>query len=428
MRKSSRWCIPKLLAGLVIMGVTSIASPLCRAQSQDQAQDNSDSILVTQNSTPAPAPAAQTPAAAAPAAPAAPQPLPTPSMTAPLQTGIPHEVNGGPFGTLEITGIISGIGMATGNYVPGDRSTRGDLGNGQVFLQKTSGWFQFYLQGGVYNIPALGTPFFTSTYTTNQLYGPLPVAYAKLVDKNFSVEIGQLPTLIGAEYTFTFENMNVERGLLWNQENAISRGVQLNDSYKKWSGSLAWTDGFYSNRYTWLSGTVSYAINASNTLAFIGGGNVGQTNYVTFATPIQNNSAIYNVIYTYSHENWTFSPYFQYTDVPTNKSIGIGKGASTSGGAVLLNYNFKHGFSLAGRVEDIASSGSAASDSVNLLYGPGSSGFSFTATPTYRNNGFFVRGDLSVVKASSATPGFEFGTLGTKDTQTRGVMEMGFMF
>jgi hypothetical protein len=425
MRKSSRWCISKLFAGLAILGVTFAVSPLCRAQAQGgvaSAGDVAPTTEVAQSTTPAPA------AQAAAAAPAAPRPLPTPTMTAPLATAVPYEFDAGPFGKIDVTGIVSGIGMATANYVPSDRSTRADLSNGQVFLQKTTGWFQWYLQAGVYNTPALATPFFTSTFTTNQLYGPVPVGYAKLVKKNFNLEIGQLPTLIGDEYTFTFENMNIERGLLWNQENAVSRGIQLSDSYKKLSGSIAWTDGFYSNRYTWLSGTVSYAINAANTLAFIGGGNLGQTNYVTFSTPVINNSQIYNVIYTYSHGNLTFSPYFQYTNVPTNASIGIVKGASTTGGAVLVNYNFKHGVSLAGRVEDIGSSGSVASNSINLIFGPGSGGFSFTATPTYQKNGFFIRGDLSVVKATSATPGFEFGPTFTDDTQTRGVVEMGFMF
>jgi hypothetical protein len=52
---------------------------------------------------------------------------------------------------------------------------------------------------------------------------------------------------MGAEYTFTFENMNIERGLLWNQENAINRGIQVNQTIGK-SASLSWNDGFYSNR------------------------------------------------------------------------------------------------------------------------------------------------------------------------------------
>lgn len=427
MRNSSPRCIRTLFTGLAVMGVTFLVSPLCRAQAQGDVASTGDAAPTTevaQSTTPAPA--AQAPAAA-PAA-AAPMPLPTPTMTAPLATAVPHEVDAGPFGKIDVTGIVSGIGMATSNYLPSDRSARADLSNGQVFLQKTTGWFQWYLQAGVYNTPALGTPFFTSTFTTNELYGPVPVGYAKLVKKNFNFEIGQLPTLIGDEYTFTFENMNIERGLLWNQENAISRGIQLSDSYKKLSASIAWTDGFYSNRYTWLSGSVSVAFNAANTLAFIGGGNLGQTKFETFSTPLLNNSQIYNIIYTYSKGNLMFSPYFQYSNVPTNAKIGVAKGTSTSGGAVLVNYNFKHGVSLAARVEDISSSGSAASGSVNLIYGPGSGGWSFTVTPTYQKSAFFLRGDISVVGATSSTPGFVFGKTGTDTNQARGVVEMGFLF
>ena len=44
-------------------------------------------------------------------------------------------------------------------------------------------------------------------------------------------------------------------------------------------------------------------------------------------------------------------PYFQYTNVPTNAKIGIAKGASTTGGAILVNHTFKHGFSLPVRWE-----------------------------------------------------------------------------
>ena len=165
----------------------------------------------------APAAAAATPAPAA--APAAPAPLPTPSMTAPLSTAAPpHTFSAGPFGTVAITGILSGIGMTQSNWIPGDKSTHWDLSNGQIFLQKTTGWWQFDLQAGAYNLPDLGVPFLKTTDTLTALDGPLPVAYLKLVKGNFNVEIGELPTLVGAEYTFDFENMNIERGLLWNQE------------------------------------------------------------------------------------------------------------------------------------------------------------------------------------------------------------------
>jgi hypothetical protein len=368
--------------------------------------------------------------AAAPAAPPAPAPLPMPSMCgAPLSTAVPHTFNAGPFGPLDITGIISGMGLTQANWIPGDQSTHWDLSNGQVFLQKTSGWWQFYLQAGAYNLPDLGVPFLSTVDTVNDFYGPLPQGYLKLAPKgNFSILIGALPTLIGAEYTFSFENMNIERGILWNQENAVNRGVQINDSIGHLSGSVSWNDGFYSNRYTWLWGSLSYAFNASNTLALVGGGNLGQTAFTTFATPVQNNSDILNVIYTYSHEAWMIQPYYQYTDVPTNAKIGITHGASTSGVALLANYNFKHGISIAGRGEYLSSTGNAAENAVNLMYGPGSAAWSITLTPTYQNHGFFLRGEFSLVRATSFTPGDAFGPNGLNRTQPRGMIEAGFMF
>ncbi len=381
----------------------------------------------------APAGDASAPAQAPAAAPSTPQPLPNPSMTAPLSTAAPpHTFNAGPFGTVAITGILSGMGLSQSNWVPGDKQTRWDLSNGQIFLQKTSGWFQFYLQAGAYNIPALGFPTISTVNTITGLYGPLPTAYLKLVKGNFNVEVGELPTLIGAEYTFSFENMNVERGLLWGQENAITRGVQVSDTFKKLSLSVSWNDGFYSNVYNWISGTASYAFNSSNTLAFVGGGNVGQTTSTSAATPfLQNNGQIYNLIYTYSHENWMIQPYWQYTRVPAKASLGIPESGSTNGGALLLNYNFKHGISMAVRPEYITSSGSTTDPlALNLLgYGPGSSAFSFTVTPTYQKGGFFLRGDVSLVDARNlSATSVVFGALGDKTKQVRGVIEAGFMF
>ena len=350
-------------------------------------------------------------------------------MTAPLSTAAPaHTFEAGPFGTVAVTGILSGMGLVQNNWIPGDQSSHWDLSNGQVFLQRTTGWWQFYLQAGAYNIPDLGLPFISTSKTLSNFWGPLPVGYLKLVKGGFSAEIGELPTLIGAEYTFDFENLNIERGVLWNQENAINRGIQLNEAYKKVSLSLSWNDGFYSNRYTWIFGSIAYAFNSANTLSFVAGGNAGATKVQTLATPVQNNSSIYNIIYTYSHGSWYIQPYYQYTSVPTNAKIGITKGASTSGGALLFNYNFKGGISLALRPEYISSNGTLANGAVNLLYGPGSNAFAFTVTPTYQKGGFFVRADYSVVDARSFTPGDAFGALGTKGTQNRGVIEAGFMF
>jgi hypothetical protein len=157
-------------------------------------------------------------------------------------------------------------------------------------------------------------------------------------------------------------------------------------------------------------------------------GYLGTTNWQSLSTPIQNNSTMYALIYTYSKGNWIIQPYVQYSDVPTNPTIGVVHGASTWGGAILASRVLKKGFSVAGRWEYIGSSGSLAQKSVNLMYGSGSTAWSLTLTPTYQYRKFFTRTDISYVSAGNITPGDAFGAFGTKPSQTRGVVEVGFLF
>jgi hypothetical protein len=252
--------------------------------------------------------------------------------------------------------------------------------------------------------------------------------YLKLLPaKNTSIQFGSLTALLGAEYTFDFQNMNIERGLLWTQANAINRGVQVNQAMGKFAASLSWNDGYYSNRYSWLSGGLSYT-SGPHSIAFQGMGNLSQTAWRTTATPVQNNGTMYALTYTFTKGNWIVMPTWQYGDVATNAAAGVAHGASTQGGALFASRTLKRGFSLAGRGEYIGSTGSAAEQSVNLLYGPGSAAWSVTATPTWQKKVFFTRGDVSYVHANSITAGSAFGPQGTKADQTRGVLEVGFLF
>ncbi len=156
-----------------------------------------------------------------PATASAPTPLPTPATSGPLQLSPPINFEVGSLGKYSINGAVSGIGLFQNNAVSGNSSQEGGFSNAFIFFQKTSGWFQLYVQAGAYDTPSLGSAFISNSGSNDNLWGPVPVAYAKLVvGKNTNILIGILPTLIGAEYTFSFQNMNVERGLLWNQENA----------------------------------------------------------------------------------------------------------------------------------------------------------------------------------------------------------------
>ena len=72
------------------------------------------------------------------------------------------------------------MGLLQTNHVPGDDNKQAALSNGQIVIQKTDGWFQFYVQAGAYNLASLAVPFLGSGETVTNLYGPVPVAFAKL--------------------------------------------------------------------------------------------------------------------------------------------------------------------------------------------------------------------------------------------------------
>jgi hypothetical protein len=379
---------------------------------------------------PAPAdqPAAQASQTPAPAT--APAPLSTFVLTGPLQWLPPAIFDAGPLGKLSVNGILTGFSQFQNNHVTGDDSSQATLSNGQIFIQKPDGKYQYYIQAGVYTMPTLGASFVNAQNTSNNFYGPVPVAFLKLpVGKTTSFEIGSLPTLMGAESTFTYQNFNIERGIVWNQENAINRGLQVNQTLGKYlTASLSWNDGYYSNRYSWLSGSATFT-KGHHVLVYDGMGNLGQTAYQTTATPVQNNSYMHAVIYTYTKGPWIVSPYFQYSKLPANAKVGVAKDTSATGGAINVSYAFKSGFSLPVRFEALTSSGSATDGSVNLLgFGAGSTGTTFTATPTYQKGGMYLRGDLALVHAKDYTPGDVFGKTGANENQFRGVLEFGFIF
>lgn len=377
---------------------------------------------------------AQGAAAAAPA----PAPMTTPAMAGPLAANpAPFSIDlpdwlGPAAGKVYVTGAVSGLAFSQDNaqhLASGDVTSLMDLDNGQVFLQKTDGWFQFFVQVGEYSLPALGAPYAKASVTTPGTFGNVPQAFIKIAPTDtFSIMAGKLPTLIGAEYTWSFENMNIERGLLWNQENAVNQGVQVNYTAGPIAFSLTANDGMYSNRLNWLWGSAIWTINGSNTLAFVGGGNLGHTGYGRAGTSVAlNNESIYNVIYTFTSGPWTISPYVQYTSVPSNTAVGIARSASTLGGALLASYAIDDNWKLAGRVEYISESGKAAG-APNLLYGPGSDAWSLTFTPTYQWNRWFIRPEVSYVTAGSTTPGAALGPIGTSTEQTRFMLETGVLF
>jgi hypothetical protein len=109
--------------------------------------------------------------------PAAPTAMTTPSMSGPLAANPnPFSFDAGSLGTVYVTGAVSGLGLWQNNIFPDQEHSLASLSNGQVFLQKTDGLFQYFLDVGAYTFPVLGAPYFSTATTVGDFFGPVPVA------------------------------------------------------------------------------------------------------------------------------------------------------------------------------------------------------------------------------------------------------------
>lgn len=359
-----------------------------------------------------------------------PSPAPYPAMSAGLAAN-PHPAvfDAGPFCKLTVTGVLSGGAFwqthpAKDFWGHENATAYGDITNALVILNKTEGKFQFYIQAGAYSVPAIGVPYVKSSKFDRKTFGFVPQGFAKLeLSKSVNLLVGALPTLIGNEYTFTFENLNIQRGLLWNQENDVTKGIQLNITKDSWAISLSWNDGFYTDQYTSASALITYTFQNKDTLSVVAMGNYfGKVRHDSFVAPVAfANSQIYNLIYTRTRGPWIISPYIQYTHVP--RVHGWTPSGSTIGAALLTRYSFNDEYSCSGRLEYISSNGRA-----NVLYGEGSNAWSITLTPTYQKGIFFCRLEGAFVGITSGKKGLMFGHHGRKNNQTRLWGELGVIF
>ncbi|MGZ6016335.1 MAG: outer membrane beta-barrel protein, partial [Phenylobacterium sp.] len=130
-------------------------------------------------------------------------PLGMPAMSSTLSANPnPASFDAGPLGKVFVTGVASGLLNGQSNAVdPPDHAWFGDLSNAQVFIQKTDGPLQFFIQAGAYSLPSLGVPYahvVDARNAANETFSYLPQAYVKLQPTSeFSIEAGKLPTLVG---------------------------------------------------------------------------------------------------------------------------------------------------------------------------------------------------------------------------------------
>ncbi len=347
-------------------------------------------------------------------------------------------VNAGPLGQLTLGGILSVNARAQSNRYdmtgPAGKYFSADVTDGLVSVAKTHGLLQFYLEAGAYNFYGIGQPASSTGTNISNTYGALPLAYLQITpNKNFNLQIGKLPAIPGITPLtgLISSSYNIQFGLDGWQQQTITRGIQANYTAGPFSASLAWTDGYYSKRFNWVVGQVTYSPSSSSTFIVQGGGNAGHTSYLG---PLDN-SDFYLLGYNYSGKRWNGFAYLQYQKLINGKDFGNLSDGNQYGASIDVNYGFTKHYSLSTRLDYMAYSDTPSfyygGQSTTLVgnelgYGPGSRAVGLTLTPIYQYKHWFIEGEMSYVHVYHFTPGEAFGENGNQPNQFVAMINTGF--
>jgi hypothetical protein len=381
----------------------------------------SSGAAVAANSTSEPSPA--------PAPTAAASPVPTPTAS-PVSVG---KVNFNAVATASrifTDGINAGGSLDTASGA--DLATRSNVSNLLVLIAKPNGAFRFGTMVGLYSIPVVG---FGGNKTADPnantgLYGPVPLAFVEYAPSGaLNVTVGKLATLIGNESTYTYQNTNIQRGVVWNMETALSRGARITTVQGPLTASLGVNDGFYSGRYLGFEGSLGVAPTPSFGYAF----NFAIPNRSAPPNPTASvaNRRLYNPSLSLTFGKWQLQPNVLFVDSPASSALGYTRDEQAFGAVLPASVSLGSVWSAGFRVE-YGKNGSNPSDpspNANLLgYGPGSSAWTYTLTPAYKNKALLARAEFSQVSVANFTPGVAFGTAGTRSNQSRFGIELGYQY
>ena len=186
---------------------------------------------------------------------------------------------------------------------------------------------------------------------------------------------------------------------------------------------------------------LTYTINQENSVSIYADGNTGHTGTVNDVSTLRfskngyvdsslvyDNSNIYGLYYTYSGSNFTITPEVQYMYTPINWAFGTTQSSNDISAMIHSDYYLTKTWSIATGVDyehaNSTGEGTAATGGY-FGYGAGSSAIGVIITPTYVDNGYFIRDELSYVHLTNYSSGFG---VGNRPDQFRDILETGFWF
>lgn len=327
-----------------------------------------------------------------------PTPAPTAAPTPPVSIGADFTLFG--FHTNNVSGIDPQISNALITV---------NAGIGNVHANATVGQYSF---------PTIGFPILPANApgANTQLYTALPVAAVSYAfDSHFSLGAGKYAALLGQESPFTYQNLNIQRGIGWEMEPTISRGVQAAYTNGPYSLTVQENDAYYGGFQRAVEGLAGWSPSSNTNLQFafiIPGANTGPN-----PTTSIGNKAEYDLMFTRQIGKLQLLPYFLWVNSPSSSILGYTSSENAYAGVLLANWAFSSAFSTPVRYEYAANQSSTSDTSPNadlIGFGPGSRVQTFTITPTYRfSNGPIIRFEYSTLWGSSSQQriGFEVGVM-----------------
>lgn len=294
-----------------------------------------------------------------------------------------------------------------------------DIGSGLLNFTINAGNLRATATVGAYTFPTVGFPLLPNNApgANVNLYSALPVAaltYA--LDSHLNIAAGKFGALLGQESPFTYQNLNIQRGIGWSMEPTIGRGVQIAYTNGPWSATLQENDAYYSGANRAFEGLFAWSPSVNTSLQFatiLPGQNIPSN-----PTASVGNKAEYEVMYTRTIGRLQLLPSFLWVHSPASSILGYTSSADAGAGVLLANWTFSPQWSLALRYEEAWNTSSSSDTNLNadlVGFGPGSAASSETITPAYRfGNSGVLRLEFSHVSATSLTQnryGFEFGVM-----------------
>jgi len=245
--------------------------------------------------------------------------------------------------------------------------------------------------------------------TSNRL--SVDQAYAEALLGNFYLQAGRLLTNIGGEAPYTFQNVNIQRGLVWFGEPVFYNGVRVGGEFQ--------SVGFYLG--------VNDRDTSDGKMAFEGGLSVNLP-YQTSASlnlliPDKNDenpTRVYNLTFNTAVGGLPITLYADYLDTPQE-----GDNAQSFGVALLTEVPATDRVSVGARVEYAHNDG----DGDNYGIGTGNYAWTFTLTPKYQLNKYlYLRGEVSYTKLGNKYYQKSEDPNDLTDKQFRLGAEVGFVF